>query len=305
MDSKEILQNLLYINEHLSCNNYLPEVDLGFTCCEPSEKIIVQSDYVSRNYLFFFIEGKASVSCNQFCNRTFNAGEMVMIPRSAKLCWEADKGSLVLILGFNTPQNPCDKFDFQSLGKLSSKIKYDFQPLPIRYPLTKFNEVLIFLLKNKMNCGHLHILKQQELFFILRGFYTKEELAILFYPIICKDMDFKDLIVKNSKNVNNINELIERSCMGKSNFHEKFREVFGMTAKQWMLKQKEQMVQYEMSKPKATIKDVMAACGFDSPAMFNQFCRQRFGSTPKVLIEQYQSNIEENIEKKSTNGENI
>ncbi|WP_182423864.1 helix-turn-helix domain-containing protein [Bacteroides fragilis] len=292
MKQEAILHDLLYINEHLSCKKYLSEANVGFTYVEPSESVVIEREYVSRNYLFLFVKGKATISCNEFNNRVFEANQMVMIPRSSRLRWEANRDTGILILGFEIPENPCDKLLLQSYYTQPQNFEYDFQPIPLRYPVTAFAELLIFLLKNKMNCSHLHILKQQELFLLLRGFYTKEELAILFHPMIAKDLDFKDFILQNYKNVNNINELIELSSLGKSSFFTKFKEVFGITAKQWMLKQTTLKVQYELSKPDASIKEVMATCGFDSPAMFNQFCRQHFDETPGQLIKKYQSIIQ-------------
>lgn len=287
MEKETILHDLLYIGEHLSCKKYLSEVNVGFVYVEPSNTVVIDRDSVSRNYLFLFIKGETTISCNQFNNRIFEPNQMIMIPRSSNFRWEANKDAGVLILGFEIPENPCDKLLLQSYTDLHEKIEYDFQPVPLRYPITAFAEQLIFLLKNKMNCSHLHILKQQELFLLLRGFYSKKEIALLFYPMIGKDLDFKDFIFKNYRNVNNINELIERSSLGKSSFFTKFKEVFGITAKQWLLKQTTQKVQYELSKPDASIKEVMAACGFDSPALFNQFCRQHFNETPGELIKKY------------------
>lgn len=289
MEQEVILHRLLYINEHLSCGNYLSDINIGFLYIEPTERIIIERESVSRNYLFLVTKGEISITCNLFENRVISQGEMILISRSSKFRWEANTSSAILILGFDIPQNPCDKLNFQSLYNLRDEIEYDFQPIPIRHPITAFNDLLIYLLKNGMNCSHLHLLKQQELFLLLRGFYSKEELATLFYPIIGRDVDFKEFVLKNFQNVNNINGLIELSCMSKSSFFTKFKETFGITAKQWLLKQKEQIIVYESSKPGNAIKDIMAACGFDSPAMFNQFCKHHFHCTPKELIQKYRT----------------
>lgn len=290
MEQEVILHKLLCINEHLSCGNYLSDINIGFIFIEPTEEIIIERESVSRNYLFLVTKGKISITCNLFENRVINHGEMILISRSSKFRWEADTSSGVLILGFDIPQNPCDKLNFQSLYNLRDEIEYDFQPIPIRYPITAFNDLLIYLLKNGTNCSCIHLLKQQELFLLLRNFYSKEELATLFYPIIARDVDFKEFILKNYQNVNNINELIELSCMSKSSFFTKFKETFGITAKQWMLKQKEQIIIYESSKPGNAIKDIIATCGFDSPTLFNQFCKLHFHCTPGELIKKYRPN---------------
>ena len=61
-------------------------------------------------------------------------------------------------------------------------------------------------------------------------------------PHYRKEVDFKDFVMHNHTKVDNIEQLISLSNMGRSCFFTKFNEVFGMTAKQWMLKQKNQRI---------------------------------------------------------------
>ncbi len=119
---------------------------------------------------------------------------------------------------FDIPENNCDKLLLQSLSNICENMEYLFEPIRIRYPLTPFLEVLIHCIRNGMNCLHLHTLMQQELFFLLRGFYEKKDIATLFYPIIGKSIDFKDFIMNNYTKVNNIEKLISLSNLGRSYF---------------------------------------------------------------------------------------
>ena len=173
-------------------------------------------------------------------------------------------------------------------------MEYLFEPIKIRYPLTPFLEVLIHCIRNGMNCLHLHTLMQQELFFLLRGFYEKKDIATLFYPIIGKSIDFKDFIMHNYTKVNNIEKLISLSNLGRSCFFARFNEVFGMTAKQWMLKQRNQLILKKLTEPEVCIKDIIEELGFESQGYFGRYCKQHFGCTPKQLIKRYQANNETN-----------
>ena len=140
-----------------------------------------------------------------------------------------------------------------------------------------------------MSCAQLQNLMQREFFFLLRGFYEKQEIATLFHPIIGKEMDFKDFVIHNHNKVDNIEQLVELSHMGRSRFFSKFTEVFGMTAKQWMLKQKDQQILKKMTEPGICIKDVIEELGFDSQVYFNRYCKQHFGCTPRQLMERCQT----------------
>ena len=264
-------------------------IGTGFKYLEFAKNAAFEEDNTTKNYLLFFLKGDFTICCNQFHNKLFHAGEMILIPRSSRLKGFAETDSSLLSMFFDIPAENCDKLILQSLSNVCNNIKYDFSPIKIRYPLTLFLEVLTHCIKNGMSCAHLHGLMQREFFFLLRGFYEKQEIAALFHPIIGKEVDFKDFVMHNHTKVDNIEQLISLSNMGRSCFFIKFNEVFGMTAKQWMLKQKNQRILEKMTKPGVCIKDIIEELGFDSQGNFNRYCKQHFGCTPKQLIEQCQA----------------
>lgn len=285
---------LLYIEEHLSCQNYMTAIETGFKFIEFTEDAEFGEDHTNKNYLLFFLKGDITISYNQFRDKSFQTGDMVLIPRSSLFKGVAPKDSKLLLMFFDIPENNCDKLLLQSLSNICENMEYLFEPIRIRYPLTPFLEVLIHCIRNGMNCLHLHTLMQQELFFLLRGFYEKKDIATLFYPIIGKSIDFKDFIMNNYTKVNNIEKLISLSNLGRSCFFARFNEVFGMTAKQWMLKQRNQLILKKLTEPGVCIKDVTEELGFESQGYFGRYCKQHFGCTPKQLIKRCQANNETN-----------
>ena len=289
METIPIKSKLLYIEEHLSCQNYMTTVETGFKYLEFTPNTIFEEENATKNYLLFFLEGNFTVSCNQFHNRAFHAGDMIVIPRSSRLKGITETDSIVLSMFFDMPEGNCDKLILQSLSGICDKIEYDFSPIKIHYPLTPFLEILTYCIKNGMSCAHFYDLMQREFFFLLRGFYEKQEIATLFHPIIGKEMDFKDFVMHNHTKVDNIEQLISLSNMGRSRFFSKFNEVFGMTAKQWMLKQRNQRILEKMTESGICIKDAIEELGFDSQSNFNRYCKQHFGCTPKQLIERCQA----------------
>ena len=283
---------LLYIEEHLSCQNYMTTIETGFKYLEFDKNTEFEEDTTSKNYLLFFLKGDFTITCNQFHNRSFHAGEMILIPRSSRLKGIGENGSSLLSMFFDMPEGNCDKLILQSLSELCNNIEYDFSPIRIHYPLTPFLEVLTHCIKNGMSCAHLHTLMQREFFFLLRGFYEKREIATLLHPIIGKEIDFKDFVMRNHTKVDNIEQLISLSNLGRSRFFSKFNEVFGMTAKQWMLKQKNQQILEKMTEPGIYIKDVVEELGFDSQVYFSRYCKHHFGCTPSQLMKRCQADNE-------------
>lgn len=278
------MKDLLYLQEHRSCWNYFSEVPVGFKYYETEEGELFTALNMNYQHLFFILKGEATISCNEFQNRYFKQGECILIPTSAEMSFKALTPTEIVIFTFESVNSSCDKLSLQSLAPISKGLDYDFEPTPIRCPLTEYLGILIYYLKNGMNCIHLHELKSQELFLVFRGYYSKEELANLFYPLIGRTIDFKRLIMENYRKVENVNELANLSCMSRANFDAKFKEEFGMPPYQWLLKQKAKHVRYGLSEPNATLSDIMRRYHFNSPTHFNRFCKQQFGCSPSELI---------------------
>lgn len=137
----------------------------------------------------------------------------------------------MLAMAFDIPQSNCDKLLFQGLSSICENIDYDFSPIPMRYPLMPFLETVVHCLRNEMNCTYLHNVIEREFFFLLRGFYNKKEIATLFHPIIGRQLEFRDFVMQNYSKVNNLDELITLSNIGRTSFFIKFKEEFGITCK--------------------------------------------------------------------------
>ena len=95
MRGEQSPNGLHYAREHLSCKNYMTDIDTGFKYIKFDTEKCIEEEYTHKNYLLFFLEGDFSVYCNQFCNRTFHSNEMVVLPKSSMIfpqqtnpkCW--------------------------------------------------------------------------------------------------------------------------------------------------------------------------------------------------------------------------
>ena len=286
-----MLQDLLHVSEHLSCKKYMIDINYGFHYAELAANTGEIDKTLERNVIIFTIEGSCSISYDQFPNRVFTSGNMIFLPKSAVIKTKVLEDAKFMYMAFDVPQNPCDKQNFEHLWETCKTITYDFAPLNMNYPMTDFINSLAYYLRNGGNCVHLHEIKHKELFLILRWFYTKEQFAAFFYPIIGKSFDFKNFILENYAQCDRLEELIERSNMCPNAFMKKFKAEFGITAYQWMLKQMCQKIVHVALQPGATIKDIMINIGIDSPSHFNRICKRHFSKTPKELITFYQNEI--------------
>ncbi|MDR1918879.1 MAG: helix-turn-helix transcriptional regulator [Tannerellaceae bacterium] len=238
------------------------------------------------HHLIFILEGKAVANSNEFKNHQLGQSEFVFFPKLSDSTIKTYSSCKIVVFSFFALKTSSEKQAFQSYWRLFPNINYNFNSLPFRTPLIEFFELLVLYLQRNINCAHLHEIKHQELFLILHTQYPKEDLANLFYPIIGKSFDFRSLILENYLKIHHIDELAHLSGMGRTNFDNKFKEEFGISPHQWILKQKAKHVRNSLAEPDATFSDVMRKYNFNSATHFTRFCKQQFGCTPTELVRQ-------------------
>ncbi|MDR1357156.1 MAG: AraC family transcriptional regulator [Tannerellaceae bacterium] len=277
------MENLFYLEEHTSCRKYKSDFRTGFKYSTIKAGTTLEKMDTSCNHILFLREGQMSVNCDEHARQVIKKDEFILIPKGAKLSCMSIRDSELLVMTFDVLQSVCDKSMLQSDQEQYEQMTYSFAPTPIRYPLTSFVDLLITYLKGGIDCEHLHEIKEKEFFLVLRRCYSKEEIMNLLYPIVGVS-GFKGFVLQNYMDVDSITELAERSGMRRTLFDIRFREVFGLSARQWILRQTAKHVRYKAMDPDITIRDIMDEFKFNSATHFCRFCKQQFNCTPKELL---------------------
>lgn len=270
-------------DKHEICKHFFTDSSSVFLLKEVEPNVTVNLNGPEYHHIVVILKGRFRIDRDEYSN-IFGEEEIVFIPAYSQLRIEALEKSRLLTGTFEMPDDICTAKTMDALGKLKSEIKYTFSSVRINSPMQQYLDLLILYLENGIKCAHLHEIKEREFFLVCRWFYTEEEFVTLFHPIVGKALDFRAVIMKNYKQAKTVDELARIVGMGRSNFDAKFKNIFGIPPKQWMLKRKARSIRYYMSKPNITISDVMREYDFDSFTQFNRFCRQQFGLTPSQLI---------------------
>lgn len=278
-DSNRI--KLLYPEEHIKCLHYVSDNRCFFKCYTlvPEERFQLRDN----NHIIFILEGNL-VMLNRTADKflSINKQQVIFISRYTSEPLYTDTGCQLLICSFDIPLNTCDKLIFNEIQFTESTT--EFPSLPIKKPMSDFIDLLLFYLQNNVNCEHLHEIKQKEMFLIFKWFYTKNELSLLFHPLSSKYYEFKCLVMENYEQANDVSELAALIGMSRTRFDVKFKEEFGTSARQWMLKQLAHKIQYAANEPGITIDMLIHRFNFNSTVSFIRFCKAQFGCTPKELI---------------------
>jgi AraC-like DNA-binding protein len=279
------MSDILYLDEHTSCRHYVSDHRCCFKYHEFDAGATLKFNGINHNLIGFMLEGEQIVDCNEFKERRVGPGSISMVPKMAEFAVRALTKGRMLICMFDVPKSVCDKFSMQSYWPLCKDMEYDFRPIPMVPQMAVFIDSLVYYLQQGVGCEHFHEMKQRELLLILRWFYTREQIAGLFHPMIGHSLEFKALILGNYNKVASVNELAELSRMSRSSFDEAFKKEFGMPVGKWLLQRKAQNVLHHMSEPGITLSDIIIRFDFSSPSHLTRFCKQHFGCTPSEIMQ--------------------
>lgn len=272
--------------DHTSCLNYRNEATTGFQYVELGSGEVLEGERKPVHHLFFVLEGEVSVQCDAFDKIEVKADEIVFLPKASSCRIKVVEDTVLVSFSFEKIVYFCDKYSLQSLCVHARQKEYQFQSLVMKESIREFLLLLGGYLRDGLSCNHLHEIKEKELFILFRSYYTKDELASFFFPIVGADIDFKNKVLECSLNAKNAGELAQLMGIPLPGFRKMFAENFGEPVYQWMLKQKSQNILYQLMVSDIDMKTIAYELGFSSLPHFSNFCIKRFGLSPTELKKQ-------------------
>ena len=283
----------LYVEEHLNCYMYdSSNAIIQYLSKVAGDKFMFKNEH---SCILFLTNGQVKYSFGYQNNELLEADEFILLPRESNCVVEVEKDSEIVLLKMHHSVNFCDHFPLEMLYELN---KHSIGEKKSLYRTLKANEIISDWLKvvvkttsGGLKCGYFQELKQKEILFFLRAYYTKEELIDFFTPILNKDMYFSDLIYKNYQTVENIYQLAEITNYSLSGFKRKFIRVFGCPPAVWINREKAKKIYHEINSTLKPFKTIAFEYNFSSPAHFDRFCKKIYKMSPGTLRKKTQEKI--------------
>ena len=130
-----------------------------------------------------------------------------------------------------------------------------------------------------------HIIRQYELYISLRNEYSQEQVTRFFRSILRARDDFRAFVENNYSYNDTLEEAAQKVGMSPNHFLRKFKEHFGMTAHQWLVKQKSEKLVKTIQAGETDAKLLAERFGFHSTAGLYLFCRRQIGITFSQLVQ--------------------
>lgn len=279
--------SLLYLEEHTSCSGYVSALNTGFRFIDLKQGDELTYNEEKRfNILIFLTKGRASILRD---DKTFvmKEGNICLCDTQyyANFSLKAEQDCQIAVHYFDIPLEFCQKLALESLYQYITEKESnpdEIKFLPIHKNIAdSFLPPLKLLMESGARCKHLLELKHQELFFFFRFFYTKQQLADFFHPLLSPSLDFRQVVLANYRNAVTIKQLAELCHYSDAAFKAEFLKNFGETPYSWFSRQRLAAIEAKLKDKNIPFSAIIEDFNFSSPAHFTTYCKKNLGKTPK------------------------
>ncbi|MDR1006267.1 MAG: AraC family transcriptional regulator [Bacteroidales bacterium] len=282
---------IMSYEEHAVCSNWVSDYNIGFKYYDLNRDDVLCTDFgKGYNTICFLLNGSITLRYND--RDIFVEKEsMFFLPSSLPCKIIAESKAFVLTNSFNKPINAvidtCERMSLESIEAPYNKDNEAYNPvLPIKKSLFSFLNLLSKLIADGVYCKHFHNEEFNKFLFLLRFYYTKEEIGNLFAPILGEDMEFKHLVLQYYHRTDNIKELADLCGYSLARFNRLFAQNFHETPYKWMQKKRLQQVIIRLSDKHVNIANIAKDLGFSSPGHLTVFCKEFLHLTPSQFRKQ-------------------
>ena len=281
--------SIFYEEEHKTCYNYnVPNASVFkyFELEKDSPPVFSDLDH---SMLCFVGKGTIVIKFGRHSTVEIGERRFFFVPPCVNFYgWQLSSAQLLTCAFTGVPEF-CNIYTLDNLAHelqvSGSKSTDDNQlfTLPICDRLHEFFCLLTDCMKDGKMCMHYHQLKLQDLFLLLRAYYSKVDLAKMFMPVLGVDNDFRSFVLQHYRQFADIKQLSELANMSPSTFQRKFKQTFKKPVNEWLLERKCELIIREIKTSPKTINEISDEYGFSSVQYFSNFCKRQFGKNPTEL----------------------
>lgn len=254
----------------------------GFELLDKSEGILQAKPGSYNDMIIFILNGSIKIKSSHTNTKLISEPNMAFLKVYENYTYEIAPLSKILVFYFNSLTFD-ELLNFQAQHDLLPESAFKCIELEILTPLKNFLELIVLYLENKYQSYKLYASSKEELFYLLKIIYSKEELGEFFYLLANTPSEFEKLVAANYMNVKNVQELANIMGYGINSFRNKFKETFGIPAYQWLQNEKAKRILNCLITKEKDFKSIIDEFDFSSHSHFYKFCKLQYGLTPDEL----------------------
>ena len=271
---------LLYRKEHTTCIYY-----------DNGAQITVKKIYKGQPFdgysqqckIVLVLDGNVTYKLRGLVLTELQEGQMLLIAPDKHFSISTKDAAKLLIVTLTQLSGLCECFPLENLLVHRDENRQEITVLEANEAIDTFVTGLTTSIKQGLRCKYYLEIKTKELFYLLRAFYTKEQLAHFFSEMLHADAHFYYFVKQNYKNINSIPEFAKKVDMKQLTFEKKFKEVFGVPPYKWIIEQKSKEIHHALCTGNTPLKELAAQFGFSSKSSFSDFCKKNLGAPPGLI----------------------
>jgi len=281
MNTSKYGGELLYQGEHLSCSNYCHNgrSPVEVLRLEPGASIKRE---LGDTEIVLVTSGSILLSYKLLSKYVVDGPGIMLFPAGARVTADALGECEVLVYSFRRDIRLCESYSLEELERFRENGGENggFRVLGLNGTLHSYAQLLIANIENGLRCRFYLQGMTSELLILMKAYYTKQDLADFFSPVLGKDMAFKNFVLRNYAHINSVNEFAEKANYSRNGFTKQFKRVLGKPPYQWLREEKSKLILHELRCTDKAIKEISEEYGFSSVSRFNEFCNELLGSPP-------------------------
>ena len=272
--------NPVQIRDHMTCVNYSQRASDSLVEIVELKEGAVYKRSQEYSEIAFITKGRLRLSSKETIRRVIQEGEIAFLPIGFHFTMEAETDIFIFICKLSREIRFCELLRLEDLDKYAKDVKEEFNTLTILPPVCLFLNSFIPCVNDKLLCKYYISLKINELIFLFRAYYTKEQIVALFFPYIGIDYQFRNAIYNNALISSSIAKLATLSNMSVNGFLHRFKRLMGCKPSEFINKEKAKHIRYNLMCSDTPIQELGERFGFEVEAAFTNFCKKYLGKTP-------------------------
>jgi len=230
-------------------------------------------------------KGEVCLSVSKEEVLTVPEGHLFLVPGGVRVKLSAQVDSQLILFTLRGGLSLCPSFRLEELvrnapTRSSTAGGSGIYLLPVNRSVACFLSGLLPFLDSGLRCESYLQIKVSELFFYLRGYYPKEELALFFSSVLDEDSVFRNRVCASLRKDLKVGELPVELGMCYAKLIGRFYQVFGRSPKEFIDAYKKEQLLHELKWGIKPLKTLPMEYGFGSYSAFTRFCVSHLGSSP-------------------------
>jgi AraC-like DNA-binding protein len=284
------------VNRHLNCHYYQKEDNSVFEIIKHRKGVALSRESDNAN-LVIVISGEVRITSVKSGSFTACTDSLIILPAQEDIVFKFIKQSCLLSFFIPLDIDFCSRVRRTIFENTVETTAEEGRVLQANAFLQTYISLIYSSLEQKFLCAN-HINSQlQTLLAYICAFYPLPMLANFFAPMLngtsskIYDVNFKCAVLQNKNRFFKESEYAEAAKMSRTTFRRYFRRVFNENPKEWILSERNKLIENELKHSSKSLKNIAAIAGFKSVREFYAYCKKHLGRQATKIRKEHTQQI--------------